>query len=130
MADWCPICYESFSDINVCMTICKHKFHTNCLMLSGNNCPICRTNINTFKPNSSRIPSGLYNMNEYIQQLNQHNISIDDLPLEIKQWLEECKEHYDIMKEIDEKRRMKEEKRKTELKKMDINKYNLFYGNK
>jgi len=72
----------------------------------------------------------LYNMNEYIQQLNQHNMSIDDLPLEIKQWLEECKEHYDIMKEIDEKRRMKEEKRKTELKKMDINKYNLFYGNK
>jgi hypothetical protein len=126
----CPICYESMSNINVCTTICKHKFHTNCLMMSGNICPICRTNVCSFTSNSSvsKIPPGIYNMSEYIEQLNQNNISIDNISLNAKQWIEDCKEYDEMIKEIEEKKKEEKEKRKNNLKKTDIKKYNLFYG--
>lgn len=126
----CPICYESITDINICVTVCKHKFHTNCLMRCGNVCPICRTNIisNTSNSSVSRIPLGKYTVSEYIQQLNKNNISIDDISLTEKLWIEDCKEHDVIIKKIEEKSRQSEEKCKNNLKKTDINKYNLFYG--
>lgn len=123
----CPICYESITDINICVTVCKHKFHTNCLMKCGNVCPICRTNIIS-NTSSSSVPPGRYTLSEYIQQLNQNNISIDDLSLREKLWIDECKEHDEIIKKIEEKNRQKEERHKNALKKTDINKYNLFYG--
>lgn len=125
----CPICYEQMNDINVCITFCKHKFHTNCLMRCGNVCPMCRTDVIS-NSSVSRIPVGVYNMNEYIQQLNKNNMSIDHIPLRAKQWIEDCKEHDEMMKEIDEQKRQREEKQKNNLKKTDIKKYNLFYSNK
>jgi hypothetical protein len=126
----CAICYESIGEINVSITICKHKFHTNCLIKCGNVCPMCRTNVSSFTLNSSvsRIPVGIYNMSEYIQELKQNNISIDDIPLQVKQWIEDCKEHDKIKKEIEEEKRQKEEKYKNNLKKTDIKKYDLFYS--
>lgn len=124
----CPICYEIMTDINVCTTICKHKFHTNCLMRCGNVCPICRTNvISSSNRHVSTIPAGIYNSSEYIQQLNQHNISMHDISDTINQWLEDCEEHEEIIKEIEEKKIQREEEYKNNLKHTDINKYKLFY---
>lgn len=121
MEEYCPICYDAISDINVCVTPCKHKFHTNCLMIAGNICPMCRTNITSKSP-FSKIPPGIYNMSEFIQQLNQSNISIDNISPTAKEWIEECKEHDRMMKEIEKLKQDSEEERKNNLKKTDINK--------
>lgn len=128
----CPICYEKIADINVCITVCKHKFHTNCLIRCGSICPICRTNISSVTSNSpiSKIPPGTYNVNEYIQMLNENNISIDDISPTLKEWIEDCKEHDKIIKEIEERIERREEERRNNLKKTDNNKYNLFYVKK
>ena len=126
----CPICYEKISDVNVCVTVCKHKFHTNCLMRCGSICPICRTYISSATSNSPvpKIPPGIYNMSEYIQQLNQKNIFIDNISPTTKEWIEDCKEYDEMIKEMKEKKIRKKEEHKNCLKKTDINKYNLFYG--
>lgn len=128
----CPICYEKISDINVCVTVCKHRFHTNCLMKCGGRCPMCRINISSLTSNSpvSKIPPGIYIMNEYIQELNRNNISIHDISPTAIQWIENCKEHDELVKEMEETKRRREEERKNNLKKTDINKYNLFYSKK
>ena len=44
----CPICYELYSDNNVCTTKCGHKFHTSCFVETIKStkvtcCPLCRT---------------------------------------------------------------------------------------
>ncbi len=42
----CPICYDKIDDnINVSISSCNHKFHTNCLLLCGPKCPLCRANL-------------------------------------------------------------------------------------
>jgi len=125
----CPICYEPMLDVNICVTICNHKFHINCLMKCGNSCPMCRKNVNS-NLNTPKIKAGIYNIDEYMQQLKENNISIDDLPLDIKLWIDECNEDKLMIKEMEEKRKQKNEEYKNNLKKTDINKYDLFYGKK
>lgn len=64
----CSICYEKLhDDINISISICKHKFHTNCILLCGSKCPICRTNIiqNTQNTQTKTMPPGLYNHHAY-----------------------------------------------------------------
>lgn len=108
----CPICYETMNDVNVCVTTCKHKFHTDCLMMSGSaSCPLCRTNIIS---SQSRMPIGSYNINEFLEEFKK----------EMRRGFEEATE---AMKEID---RQEEEEYKNHLKKNDINKYKLLYGDK
>jgi hypothetical protein len=126
----CPICYEPMLDVNICVTICNHKFHINCLMKSGNICPLCRKNVSSTSYTPSLIKEGMYTMDEYIEQLNKNNISIDDIPLDIKLWIDECKETVEMMKIKEEINKQKNEKYKINLKKTDINKYDLFYGKK
>jgi len=45
----CAICLESIPEDNdLSITVCKHKFHTSCLLkwISNNNlCPLCRTTL-------------------------------------------------------------------------------------
>lgn len=42
----CPICYETISSVNNCVTTCNHSFCLNCILRcskSSNCCPICRS---------------------------------------------------------------------------------------
>ena len=43
----CPICLENLNiDLDYSKTICKHQFHTSCLLQNKNNkCPLCRTDL-------------------------------------------------------------------------------------
>lgn len=53
----CPICYEIIDDhVNVSISLCKHKFHTNCLLLCGSKCPLCRANL-VQSTNTIHLPS-------------------------------------------------------------------------
>jgi hypothetical protein len=129
----CPICYESITNINVCVTICNHKFHTSCLLTNSlkceNICPICRTNLS---PNVSKsiIPPGTYTASEINQYMEQNNISIADTSSTIRSWLEECKEYEEILQQRIETDIQMEKKQKNDLKKNNANKYELFYGKK
>ena len=40
----CVVCLDSidFNLNNYCVTTCNHSFHLNCLLLTKNNCPICK----------------------------------------------------------------------------------------
>lgn len=47
--DSCPICMEAFTDVNHCVGLCGHQFHTTCLFKAcganfaqRNKCPTCR----------------------------------------------------------------------------------------
>ncbi len=51
--DDCPICLEPMHhDNNLCITRCKHKFHTSCLLQiqTKNGCPLCRKDLIEKKP--------------------------------------------------------------------------------
>lgn len=128
----CSICYEQITDINITVTSCNHKFHTDCLIRSLSNnsniCPYCRTVITTTKKYSSKIPSGIYDYTEYLEQLRVNNISRDDIPESTKEWLRECEEAFEILEKTINEVKEREEERKATLKKTDINKYKLFYG--
>jgi hypothetical protein len=42
----CPICLEELTIDNLCITNCKHKFHTSCLFnIQNRKCPLCRDGI-------------------------------------------------------------------------------------
>ena len=50
MPDDCPICLEPIDELegDVCVTKCKHRFHTSCLckaFVIKSGCPICRSQI-------------------------------------------------------------------------------------
>ena len=107
----CPICYETMTEVNVCVTICKHKFHTSCLMMSGHLCPLCKTNLvasNTMKPMDSHYANVF--LEGFKQEFRRAFAVLD----------EECKE-------MDRK---EEENYKNMLKKNDPNKYKLLFGKK
>lgn len=132
----CPICYDKLTDVNVCITICKHKFHTNCLMRCNNTCPICRTHISSTTRMMASISPGKYTFKEFVQQMSRCNMQIDDVTPETREWIENCRQFYDIFGEMESKvremeeqnKQMNEEEHKNMLKKTDINKYNLLYG--
>jgi len=127
--DDCPICYNAIFTIDVCITACHHKFHASCLKKCGKTCPMCRTPI-IFNTSALGIPAGTYTSTEYLEQLRQRNISVDDISPTARIWLEECAEHDEMLKELEERKKQREEKRKNTLKKIDTNKYQLFYGKK
>lgn len=133
----CSICYAPINDdVDVCVTICNHKFHTGCLLRCNNTsinhvCPLCRTNVIPSLSNSKtsgRILPGVYNMDDYLEQLKINNISIDSISPTTQIWLDECSESRELQKEMKETKRQREEQYKINLKKTDINKYKLFYG--
>jgi hypothetical protein len=130
----CPICYETITDINVCVTICNHKFHTsclltNCLKCENNICPICRTNLS---PNvsKSKFPPGTYTASELNQYMEQNNISVADTSPMIQSWLEECREYEEILQKRIESEIQMQKRLENDMKKRDSNKYELFYGKK
>lgn len=56
----CPICMSTIHPIGITTTICKHKFHINCLNAwtqeqsnrnENKSCPICRQDIDDSLPN-------------------------------------------------------------------------------
>ena len=60
----CPICLLSMFDIDVCITSCKHEFHTSCLLESYNGkCPQCSKIItNNRKLNCEQTPEEVLNV--------------------------------------------------------------------
>lgn len=127
----CCICYEIITNINVSITSCNHKFHTNCLLRCGNVCPLCRTNVALNKPTKSHlIPNGRYTPNAYLEQMRIHNISLDEVNPEIKEWLEEFENDQKEEKEKEKRQEEQEEERKQYIRRTDKAKYDLFYGHK
>jgi hypothetical protein len=135
--DECCICYTPIkNDVDVCVTVCKHKFHTGCLLRCNNRsidhvCPLCRTNVIPSLSDSNasgKILPGVYNIDEYLEQLKINNISIDSISPTLQYWIDDCKESRELQKEVEETKRQREEQYKSNLKKTDINKYKLFYG--
>lgn len=55
----CPVCYDKMTDVDVCTTICKHKFHTGCILRCNNVCPLCRAKL-VDNPSTKLIPAGTY----------------------------------------------------------------------
>ena len=48
--DKCPICWDPITDNdNFCKTICKHKYHSNCIskyiFKKNSECPVCRSKL-------------------------------------------------------------------------------------
>lgn len=120
----CPICHDKIDDnINISISICSHKFHTNCLLLHGISCPVCGNNLIT---NTSKIVPGTYTYYEYKQLMQEHDISYDSLPYSTKDWLEQCEKYDNSMTELMEIQRKNEEDKKENLKKDNPNKYKLF----
>ena len=76
----CPICFEKIeNNINISVSICQHKFHTNCLLLCGSICPICRTNLiqNTItKTKITNLPQRVYTGNRYGAHIQDETIPI------------------------------------------------------
>ena len=53
----CSICLEKLDNVDISKTICKHSFHTSCLLkwiISKTTCPVCRHTLVT-KPESQKI---------------------------------------------------------------------------
>ena len=76
MDNLCSICLESLeSDINV--TVCAHKFHTDCLnewIARNPSCPICRYNLNDISPSISESIS----IDDISNNSNNNNNSINN----------------------------------------------------
>lgn len=111
----CPICYKPIIDgVNVSITICKHTFHTDCLIASGNacrnTCPMCRANISSFMTDATT-----------------------DTTLTIPHAMTQCQcieQTLQIREELKKQIEEEDRKRKNFLKKTDKKRYQLFYGNK
>lgn len=130
----CPICYMPIcDDINVCVTACKHKFHTGCLVLCGHICPMCRTNMATHLSASEhsrgRVLPGTYEVNEYLRQLEINNIPLSTIPHEVRNCIEENHIAEEEQREFEEKQRQNEEQRILRFKnKLTLQECKLFYG--
>lgn len=130
----CPICYCCFDTNNkdISTTACNHKFHTSCLIMSGNNCPLCRQHLlynngYTNSSNNNIIPPGIYSFDEFMEQMTSNNISMESLSIDTRYWIEECKEYKEdekLMLDQIEKRKVKE---KEYLKKHNPDKYKLLF---
>ena len=121
----CPICYTEITNIDVSITICKHKLHTSCLLRCSNTCPICRTNLLLNNPTGKKH-TGIYNSDQHREEINIQNISVDDLDQSARNLLEENKEFEKLTKEI----KRNEEKRQQyieRLERVDNAKYRLFF---
>jgi hypothetical protein len=126
----CPICYNKIdNNINVCITGCGHKFHTNCLLLCGSTCPMCRKNLlnNT---TTLKMPAGVYTPSEYYTLMQERGITYDSLSSTARNWVEECRDDHLLMNELEETQKKREENKKQLLKNANPNKYKLFYGSK
>ncbi len=131
----CPICYEKFNNnLDVCTTLCRHKFHTSCLTSCKNPgvCPICRTNV-TFNINkrttTNKIPSGTYSVTEYRRLMETNGIPLGDLSPAVQYVINEDIEWEAQKKEYEAQKKEQEEKKKESLKTNDKNKYELLYRN-
>ena len=100
----CSICFESIGHTALCVTKCKHMFHTGCInkwCKTNNSCPLCRTSplFESTKTNTIHYDSNLshdydyeyerylldnnfndYNFNDY--NLNNDNLNNDNLNIE------------------------------------------------
>ncbi len=126
----CPICYTEMGNTDVCVTICNHKFHTGCIVRCNNICPICRNNLitNTNTNTNNRIPQGTYNMQQFLQQMELNNVTYESLSPNVREWLEECKEHEDSLRELNTRVVSRQEKFKDTLKRTNPDKYRLMFG--
>jgi hypothetical protein len=92
---------------------------------------MCRKNlITTNTVTTGTFTAGVYSHNEYKQLLEEKGISYDSLSPTTKDWLEECEEHDNLMTELEETRKKREENEKQTLKNSNPNKYKLLYGSK
>lgn len=127
----CPVCYMQINEVNICVTVCKHTFHTGCIIRCNNTCPICRTNLLTNEVTSNsigKILPGVYNSDEYLRQLEINNIDINTVSLTTKIWLDDCEEDKKDQIFIKEIKKQRDEEHKNFLKKTDPHKFRLFYG--
>lgn len=59
----CPICLEPFTENNLAILNCGHKFHFRCILTyikqdrSNNQCPICREPVDSPLPNPPEDPA-------------------------------------------------------------------------
>lgn len=69
----CPICFDNFTEKNIIVTQCSHKFHFSCLMESmirSPLCPLCRDplqNIPYVRPSLTQL---LHALNEINLRMN------------------------------------------------------------
>jgi hypothetical protein len=125
-SDTCPICMDCMdNNINISITVCGHKFHSNCLLLCGAKCPMCRNNL---IQNNKTLPIGKYTHTEYKRLMQEHGVSYDGLSSTTRIWLQDCEEHDALIADLNKKQKEKEEKKKMALLKSDPNKHRLFYG--
>jgi hypothetical protein len=82
----CVVCLDSidFTLNNYCVTSCNHSFHLNCLLLTKNNCPICKIelindeeNINNNNYNDNDEENNLY------QDIYDDNLTLYELIIQI-----------------------------------------------
>lgn len=125
----CPVCYDKMNEVDVCTTICKHKFHTGCILRCNNVCPICRARL-VGNPSTNVIPAGTYTIGQYLDQLDRLGISTESLSNELKQVVEQNEEMQNLAKAFKNQCGQREKTEKEYMKKVNPDKYKLFYGKK
>jgi hypothetical protein len=80
----CVVCLDTidFSLNNYCVTTCNHSFHLNCLLITKNNCPICKIQLIGDEEDNSQennIEEDNFD-NEYI---DTDNLTLDELIIQI-----------------------------------------------
>jgi hypothetical protein len=76
----CSICHEIMSTVNITVTQCNHRFHSNCLInwaRKNNSCPCCRKKLYQstllVNQNNTEIRNYVANQNNTVNQNNTEN---------------------------------------------------------
>lgn len=97
----CPICHLSmfsFDDSDICTTICKHRFHTSCLLgCRSDKCPLCRQ---TMTKHSVPVPNAGEILDTFRNGLREIFDELTKDP-EYDAHVERCKKAEEIQKATD-----------------------------
>ena len=80
----CVVCLDSidFTLNNYCVTSCNHSFHLNCLLLTKNNCPICKIELindeENINNNNDNDEENINNNNDNDEENNLYQDIYDD----------------------------------------------------
>ena len=121
----CSICYENMDSVNISVLMCGHKFHTSCIFKWRNSCPMCKNNI---IKNDETLPPGQYTIPQYIQALNDNNIT--NIPPDIQSMIDDYNQNQIVYNQTLSIYKDVFKKKKDDLKKHNPDKYNLFYSKK